>query len=264
MTFEDQLGRVVQLAHWPPRRIISLVPSQTDLLHYLGLDTEVVGITKFCIKPAQWFATKTRIGGTKTLNFDKIKALQPDLIIGNKEENDRSQIEALSELFPVWLSDVSSLPDALDMMRRAAHICGKAQIANELTAAISAAFEGLVQPPKRVRVAYLIWRKPYMAVASATFVHDMLHHAGFDNVFSHLSRYPQVSAIDLQKADPDVILLSSEPFPFSTKHIREISEICPGAQVQLADGEMFSWYGPKMLGLPDYFRQLNQELGICQ
>jgi ABC-type Fe3+-hydroxamate transport system substrate-binding protein len=263
MTFEDQMGRSVQLTHWPPRRIISLVPSQTEFFHYIGLDAQIVGITKFCVKPAEWFATKTRIGGTKTLHLEKIKALQPDLIIGNKEENERAQIETLSELFPVWMSDVLNLPDALDMMRRAGHVCGRSLAADALAADISRAFDLLPLPVKRPRALYLIWRKPYMAAASGTFVQDMLQRAGFENVLADQCRYPQISTAALQRADPDVILLSSEPFPFSEKHIRELKEICPRAQVHLADGELFSWYGPRMLHAPAYFQQLNRELGIC-
>ena len=113
MLFYDQLQRSVQMPQWPPRRIISLVPSQTELLHALGLQEEVVGITKFCVHPAEWFQQKIRIGGTKTLDLQKIANLQPDLIIGNKEENDQAQIELLAAHHPVWMSDISTLEDAL-------------------------------------------------------------------------------------------------------------------------------------------------------
>ena len=118
MLIADQMHRKIHLPRFPLRRIISLVPSQTELLYDLGLEEEVVGITKFCVHPPEWFQSKARVGGTKTIHFEKIKALQPDLIIGNKEENEREQIEALAECFPVWMSDIATLEDALDMMLR--------------------------------------------------------------------------------------------------------------------------------------------------
>ncbi|MFZ4633478.1 MAG: helical backbone metal receptor, partial [Saprospiraceae bacterium] len=216
MLFTDQLERPVALANHPPQRIISLVPSQTELLHNLGLDAEVVGITKFCVHPRTWFDAKTRVGGTKTLNLERIAALEPDLIIGNKEENERTQIEQLSALYPVWMSDVYTLHDALDMIGKVGNLCCRPEAATELIRQVHAAFGTLpaVQP---LRAAYLIWRKPYMAAGSHTFIDDMLGRAGFSNVFAHKSRYPEVSAADLAAASAQVILLSSEPFPFSEK-----------------------------------------------
>jgi ABC-type Fe3+-hydroxamate transport system substrate-binding protein len=159
---------------------------------------------------------------------------------------------------------VVTLPDALDMMRRAGHICGKTKAAEVLASNIGSAFANIHPPQKRLRVIYLIWRKPFMAAASGTFIQEMLRYAGFDNCVAHLSRYPQINVADLQACDPDLMLLSSEPFPFSEKHIREIQEICPRAHVHLADGEMFSWYGPRMLYAPEYFQHLCRELDICQ
>src|ERR1700741_3198050 len=110
MHFIDQTGRKISIPQIP-QRIISLVPSQTELLFDLGLDKEVVGITKFCVHPPEWFQTKTRVGGTKQLKIDLIKQLQPDLIIANKEENVKEQIEELEKHFPVWISDVNNLED---------------------------------------------------------------------------------------------------------------------------------------------------------
>lgn len=113
--YTDQLGRKIEL-NYIPKRIISVVPSQTELLHSLGMEEEVIGITKFCVHPQQWFRIKIRIGGTKQLDIGKIKNLQPDLIIANKEENTRDQIEKLAIHFPVWISDVNTLEDALSMI----------------------------------------------------------------------------------------------------------------------------------------------------
>lgn len=256
MISTDQMGRTLTLAQWPPQRMVSLVPSQTEFLADLGLHKEVVGITKFCIHPRVWFEEKKRVGGTKTIDIQKIVALKPDLIIGNKEENEQSQISALAQQFPVWMSDVCDLTQALDMMLQLGVITGKKAEAQLISTSVEKAFGLLKSPTSPRKVAYLIWRKPYMAAASGTFIDDMLHRAGFDNVFSALTRYPEVSAAQLAAAAPDCIFLSSEPYPFGLKHIAELQEICPGAQIQLVDGELFSWYGSRLLQSPAYFASL--------
>jgi len=272
MTFLDQMNRSVQLPHWPPRRIISLVPSQTEFLADLSLDDEVVGITKFCIHPNNWFQQKKRVGGTKTLDFHKIEVLKPDLIIGNKEENEQSQIEYLAQHYPVWMSDIYTLEDALDMMRKLGQVTGKTEKANAIIAEVENQFAHHFKPrrflkPTRFpeeggtpKVAYLIWRKPYMAAGSGTFIDDMLRRAGFDNVFTSLARYPEISHQQFKEARPDAILLSSEPYPFSEKHIAELQEICPDATIQLVDGELFSWYGSRLLQAPRYFAELREKI----
>lgn len=245
------------------QRIVSVVPSQTELLHALGLEQEVVGITKFCVHPAEWFQTKLRIGGTKTLNLEKIAALEPDLIIGNKEENEREQIEWLSARFPVWISDIYTLEDALDMIVQVGDLCGRPTQAALLYAQIREAFAALdagVRGQAPLRAAYYIWRKPFMVAARHTFIDDMLGRAGFENVFGHLERYPEVLREDLEMANPDIILLSSEPFPFSEKHVAEFQDICPSARVEIVDGEMFSWYGNRLLKSAAYFLELRQKL----
>lgn len=263
MTFTDQMHRTIELPVWPPQRIVSLVPSQTELLHALGLEPEVVGITKFCVHPKEWFSTKKRIGGTKTVNFEKMEALQPDLIIGNKEENDRAQIEALAERYPVWMSDIATLDDACDMIGRVGELTGKAAAANDWAAQIHSSFQNLAATHDRtrspLRAAYFIWRKPYMVAASGTFIHDMLGRSGFENVFSHHTRYPEITLEALAASQPEVILLSSEPYPFAEKHFGAFLEVCPTALIQVVDGEMFSWYGSRLLEAADYFRSLREK-----
>lgn len=255
------MGWQVALPNFPPQRIVSLVPSQTELLHDLGLGDRVVGITKFCVHPVAWFAEKQRVGGTKTLNFNKIAALRPDLILGNKEENERAQIELLAETYPVWMSDIRSLADAVEMIRGIGQLTDTAAPAEEIAEKIEAGFAALrstiYRPPSTV---YLIWRKPFMAAGGDTFIQTMLAAAGFANVFGDRSRYPEISVADLVAAQPEVVLLSSEPYPFREKHLAELHEICPAAKIQLVDGEMFSWYGSRLLFAPEYFRILRQNL----
>ena len=253
--FTDQIGRTVELPHIP-RRIISLVPSQTELLFSLGLDKQVVGITKFCIHPDAWFRSKPRIGGTKAIDFARIDALQPDLIIANKEENDRPQVEALAARYPVWVSDVKTLSDALTMIRSVGTLTGKEAGARDLANEIDAGFSKLTLPPKTSPAAYLIWYRPWMAAGSDTFIHQMLRYCGFDNVFGDRDRYPEIELNTLSGIPDLTILLSSEPYPFRQRHIDEIKQTLPHAKVLLVDGELFSWYGSRLLHSPAYFRQL--------
>ncbi|MCB9081654.1 MAG: ABC transporter substrate-binding protein [Lewinellaceae bacterium] len=252
----DQMGREVALSSFPPQRIISLVPSQTELLFDLGLRHEVVGITKFCLHPAAFFRSKPRIGGTKQVHLERVATLQPDLIIGNKEENDQVQIEALAEHYPVWMSDIYTLADALAMIHAVGNLVDRSEPAHTLTTEITRQFDALPHVSPQPRAAYLIWQEPLMVAAGQTFIDDMLGQAGFTNVFANLSRYPAITLDDLQESNPDLLFLSSEPYPFREKHLEAFQQQLPDTQVRLVDGEMFSWYGSRLLQAPAYFQQL--------
>lgn len=239
-----------------PKRIVSLVPSQTELLYDLNLNAETTGITKFCVHPQSWFKTKERVGGTKTVNIEKIHQLKPDLIIANKEENVKEQIEALAEDYPVWVTDVNNLADALQMIADIGKITGRSEAANTLINNTAGAFTEIPKMNEPVKTAYLIWRKPYMAAGGGTFINDMLQICGFENIFDATARYPEVNIAELQTAGCQLLLLSSEPYPFKQKHIDELSGQLPGSKIILVDGEMFSWYGSRLLQSPAYFTQL--------
>ena len=251
----DQTGQKITL-NGPPQRIISLVPSQTELLYALGLDKETIGITRFCIHPERWYRTKTRIGGTKDLHIDKIRDLHPDLVIANKEENTREQVEEIRKFCPVWTSDVSKLTDALEMIRGIGQLTGKNDKANRLAGVIEANLSTLSSEFKPCAAAYLIWKDPYMTVGGDTFINDMMKKCGLNNVFSHKLRYPEVTLEEIKAVSPNVVLLSSEPYPFREKHIETLERQLPGVKVCLADGEMFSWYGSRLLHSANYFRTL--------
>ncbi len=240
-----------------PRRIVSLVPSQTEFLFDLGLEEEVVGITKFCIHPESWFRSKTRIGGTKTVNIEKVRSLLPDLIIANKEENTQSDIEALEEIAPVWISDIFTLDDSLEMMHSLASICGKEEKASELIAEIEDSFKQL-SFDRKIKTLYLIWKDPYLAAAKNTFIDDMLQRCGFENFLSTETRYPEWKPDPAQA--PELILLSSEPYPFKENHIAELQAIFPQAKIMLVDGEMFSWYGSRLRFAAGYFNELMKNI----
>lgn len=255
-THIDQLGRTIEVpAH--PQRIVSLVPSQTELLFDLGLGDRVLGITKFCTHPELWFRTKRRVGGTKKLKFDVIRELNPDLILANKEENNQADIEQLEKEFPVWVSDVNDLDSALEMIRSIAELTNGD--ASELMAEIALGFQQLKPMAAKKKTLYLIWKDPYMAAGSDTFINDMMQRCGFANAVSE-SRYPEFSEEALALLNPELILLSSEPYPFKEKQIQELQVLLPKASIKLVDGEMFSWYGSRLKLAPTYFKELASSL----
>jgi len=256
--YKDQAGRSVTLTNIP-KRIISLVPSQTELLFDLGLDEEVIGITKFCIHPAAWFYTKTRVGGTKSLHIKIIDELEPDLIIANKEENDQDQITELMNHYPVWISDVNDPASAYDMITVLGAICGKEDRSMSLINQVKknfATLPPLVKSKDSRSACYLIWRNPYMTIGGDTFIHKMLETAGFDNIYGSANRYPELSIDELRNSNCKYLLLSSEPYPFKQKHIEELQQELPQTTILLVDGEMFSWYGSRLIKAPAYFEQL--------
>jgi ABC-type Fe3+-hydroxamate transport system substrate-binding protein len=255
--YTDQLSRSIEISA-QPKRIISVVPSQTELLYDLGLREEVIGITKFCVHPEEWFKTKARIGGTKQLNIQKIKELKPDLIIANKEENRKDDIEELEKEFPVWISDVHDLSSAYAMINDIGKIVGRENESASLIKNIAFEFSKLSSDQRKLRTAYLIW-DPYLTIGNDTFIHQMLSYAGFENIFSDKTRYPAIEVNELIERNCELLLLSSEPYPFKQKHIEELQSFLPKTKMLLVDGELFSWYGSRMLHAPSYFQRLHAE-----
>ena len=240
-----------------PKKIISLVPSITELLHHLELEQEVIAITKFCIHPVEWFRNKPKIGGTKNIHIKRIKELQPDLVIASKEENEQEQVEELAAAgFNIWLTDVKNARDAFEMIKDIGTITGKIPEAKKLLTDLKREFGRLPVKNTGIKTAYLIWRNPYMTVGGDSFVNDMLQLCGLENAFNRQPRYPKISIEDIRDAGCILVLLSTEPYPFKEKHMQEFQQQLPGAKVLLADGEMFSWYGSRMLKMPQYFLHL--------
>lgn len=261
-SFKDQLGNQIQI-NFPPKRIVSLVPSQTELLFDLGLDEQIVGLTKFCIHPIEKFAAKQKVGGTKKLNLNVIRDLKPDLIIGNKEENSKVDIETLQEEFPVWMSDIYTLEDAGRTIDDIGTLIDRQPEANYLNHLITAGFRDLqtlaLQRGINKTAAYVIWKEPYMFAGRNTFIHDVLTKIGLRNIITQ-SRYPAIDLSLLVELDPDFVFLSSEPYPFKQKHIEEIAKVLPQAKVLLVDGEMFSWYGSRLVKAVQYFFDFQRQL----
>lgn len=244
-----------------PQRIISLVPSQTELLYSLGLEKEVEGITKFCLHPAQWRQEKTIVGGTKSVHKDIIKVLSPDLIIGNKEENTEEMIEELKDIAPIFITDIYNLEDALSMISSVGKITNRVEKATEIATTIADQFATLkTSNQNTLKAAYFIWRDPWMVVGSQNFIHELFPYLQLKNAFEHLERYPVIDWQDPIWKEVDIILLSSEPYPFKEKHIEEVQKHVPHAQIILVDGELFSWYGSRLIQTPAYFNSLKESI----
>lgn len=249
------MGNGIQLSA-PPRRIVSLVPSQTELLFDLGLDTEVVGITKYCVHPEHWQKEKALVGGTKNFQIEAIDRLQPDLIIANREENTKEGIEELRKKYPVWVSEIYSLEDSLQMIERVGALVDKIERSQYIISEIRKGFETVQKLPSR-KVLYLIWRKPWMAAGQNTFINDMLSRIGLRNCLPESSRYPELSNDEMISLNPEVVFLSSEPYPFKEKHIAELQSILSQSKIMLVDGEMFSWYGSRLMKAGEYCAKLD-------
>lgn len=256
MEFMDQLGNTIRLPEYP-KSIISLVPSLTESLFDLGLDDEIVGVTRYCILPKDKVANRTKIGGTKEFDFQVIDELKPDLIIGNKEENYREGILRLQEKYPVWISDIVTIEDALQMLRSMGKLVNRCENAEQLIDEINISLDRLEFDPS-LKAAYLIWKNPYMVAAGDTFINEMLQRCGFINIFRSKKGYPQISLDELDEAD--VIMLSSEPYPFVAKDIEIIRKRCSTQHVCLVDGAIFSWYGSRLKYAAGYFRGLHESL----
>jgi ABC-type Fe3+-hydroxamate transport system substrate-binding protein len=256
---KDMMGRAVFIPK-DPQRIISLVPSLSELLYSLGLDNRVVGITKFCVHPHVWEESKAKVGGTKKVNIKAIQALNPDLIIANKEENSAQDIEVLSSLYPVWVSDINSFDEALHAIEWLGEITQSEKRASYLNFAIHKAWSNIAlhEIPSRT-CAYLIWNDPLMAVGRGCFINSILEKLNLSNIITE-KRYPEISFAFLRKEKPDYIFLSSEPYPFKKTHRNKIQQELPDSKIILVDGEMFSWYGSRMIAATDYFNRLLNQL----
>ncbi|WNH12933.1 ABC transporter substrate-binding protein [Thalassobellus suaedae] len=263
MKIEDQLNRTIHLKEIP-KRIISLVPSQTELLCDLGLKSALVGVTKFCVHPHNIKKEVTVVGGTKQIDLKKIKSLSPDIILCNKEENTKEIVEACELICHVHVSDIFTIEDSLELIKQYGDIFDRHKEAGEIIARINeevADFKVFIKDQPTLKTAYFIWKKPYMVAGSNTFINYLLRLNKFENVYEVSERYPEVN-LDKKHVNKtlQVVLLSSEPFPFKEKHKKIFQENYPTAKIVLADGEMFSWYGSRLLKAFRYFKQLRLNL----
>ncbi|QOD62124.1 ABC transporter substrate-binding protein [Polaribacter haliotis] len=260
MIFKDQINTVFELKK-TPKRIISLVPSQTELLVDLGLKDSIVGLTKFCVHPNHFIKTKTIVGGTKTINIDKIKALKPDIILCNKEENTKEIVEICQQIAPTHVSDIYTISDSIEVIKQYGNIFSKEKEAQSLVLKLTVIIEDFnqfIENKPTLKIIYFIWKNPWMIAGNNTFINYLLALNKFENVYKNLSRYPEVALENLKKSD--LILLSSEPYPFKENNIKEIEGHSKNAKIILVDGEYFSWYGSRLLKSFDYFKELRNSI----
>lgn len=259
MIIKDQLKRELHIKE-VPKRIISLVPSQTELLVDLGLEDSIVGITKFCVHPKHLRKQKTIVGGTKNIKLKKIQDLQPDIILCNKEENSKEIIESLLDIAPIHISDIYNLEDNFELFEMYGELFQVKEKAIELTLEIKnqrKIFKDFIHGKPKIKASYFIWKNPWMVAASNTFINTMLNEAGFINAFESETRYPNIDLNHNANQESEVLLLSSEPFPFKEKQVLELKSKFPNKKVIIVDGELFSWYGSRLLQSYSYFKSLH-------
>jgi iron complex transport system substrate-binding protein len=263
MKLVDQIG-IEHTFETSPKRIISLVPSQTELLFDLGQEEKIVGITKFCVHPYHFKTTKKIVGGTKIVHFEKIRLLQPDLIIANKEENTKEIVEELSKICPVWVTDIITIEDNFKMISDFGQLLNcrtEAQKWNDKLAFDLSDFQNFVKEKPFVKVAYFIWKNPYMVAGKNTFINFLLELNRFDNIYKEKGRYPEVEIKKMRaEGDPDLVFLSSEPYPFKEDDAFEIGRFTHHAKTIFVDGEMFSWYGSHLAKSFAYFKQIHRRI----
>lgn len=234
-------------------RIISLVPSLTELLLDLGLSDQLVGRTRFCVRPEDKVDDIPIIGGTKNPRIDKILDAEPDLIIANQEENRKEDIDELQKMCEVMVTDIRTIEDALLAIYELGKRLDVQQKAQQMIERINQLYEDRPNEPP-LQTAYFIWRNPWMSVGNDTYIHDVMQQWNLTNIFGFKKRYPIIKMEDVHNFNPELILLSTEPYPFKEKHITEVEDYCPDTRILQVDGQWFSWYGTAMLRS---FEQLN-------
>jgi ABC-type Fe3+-hydroxamate transport system substrate-binding protein len=250
---KDALGQSLSFRH-EPQRIVSLVPSLTQTFCDAGLENRLKGVTKFCVHPGHIRQKATVIGGTKNPRTDDILRLNPDFIVANKEENRREDIETLAKHCPVYTTDIKTLSDFSEFCTDMSSLFKESSFAT-----IKESTDTVIQNKhtgQTLKVCYLIWKDPYMTVGQDTYIHHMMAHHGFDNVFDHEVRYPEINEEDIQNSQADFVFLSSEPYPFKDKDINELRQSVTHKEIILVDGEMFSWYGSAISKAHEYLSKL--------
>ena len=244
-------------------KIISLVPSLTELLVTLGLEENIVGVTKFCVHPNNLKKDKVVVGGTKNIHLEKIKALQPDIILCNKEENTKEIVENCSLIATTHVSDICTIADILALIAYYGTLFSCEEKASNLTKALQDKikdFKHFIKDKPKLKVVYFIWKNPWMVAANHTFINHLLELTKLENCYKNENRYPEISLDDLKTKKIDAVFLSSEPYPFKGKNTIDFKEVAINAKVILVNGEYFSWYGSRLLKAFDYFKELREKL----
>jgi ABC-type Fe3+-hydroxamate transport system substrate-binding protein len=255
-TYFDHLNRKISI-NYPPKRIVSLVPSISELIYDLDLSKELVGVTRYCIHPENLLKEKTIVGGTENVDIELIKSLNPDFIIANKEENSKYDIDKLAD-YPVFVSHIRNFDEALSFILEIGEITNCQSIAESMVSGIIREFSEFEVSKPAKTVVYLVWKEPFITINGNTFINDMLRKAGFINVFNQKEEsYPKITIEEIYAKNPDYIFLASEPYPFTNKHEEEYRKLFPESKILNVDGEIFAWYGSHLIKAPNYFKQLS-------
>lgn len=260
--FVDAIGQ--RHARCLDARIVSLVPSITELLCDLGLAGRLVGRTGFCIHPATTVATIPKVGGTKDVNIDKIRQLAPTHLVVNIDENEKPTVDLLAQFVPHVVVTHPLVPeDNLALARLVGGVFGADEAAASWCEAFGrelAALRALPPAPART-VLYCIWKDPWMTVSADTYIGAMLHELGWQvaPLAQDGSRYPRFAWSQELVDQLDAVLLSSEPYRFTEEHADALERQI-GKPVLLVDGEMMSWYGSRALAGVRYLRELRARL----
>jgi ABC-type Fe3+-hydroxamate transport system substrate-binding protein len=265
MRYVDALKRRVTIKS-PPKRIVSLVPSLTEALFVFGVDKAVVGVTNFCVEPREGVGEKPKVGGTKTLNVDRVLELEPELVVASAEENRKEDIQALiDEGLRVYVTLPSTVEEAIELLEQLADMTGAgrkaARVVKEARAALDdmrARNDGMAP----VSTFCPIWRNPWMSIGPGTYMHDFVTVCGGANIFAwRHERYPRIELAEMAERNPEVVLLPDEPYRFSSKHVPEIAAFSDVPAVQngriyLVDGKRLCWYGPRIASSLRYVSEL--------
>ncbi len=249
----DDANRRIALPH-PARRIVSLVPSLTETLFALGCGQAVVGVTRYCTEPTGTVERITRVGGTKNPDLQRIRALHPDLVLVNAEENRKEDFEALEGAgLNVFVSFTHRAREVNDLLRKLGALAGTSTAARRMGGELTQTLAQVetVHSAPRPRIFCPIWKNPWMSFNRDTYADDMLWLAGGQNVCrDSAERYCQVSLADIAAEQPEVILLPDEPYVFRRKDLQDLEPLRETAafqrkRVHFIDGKALSWYGPR-------------------
>lgn len=258
MECKDQLVSTLKFLEIP-KRIVCLVPSLTELLVDLGLEENIVGVTKFCVHPTHIRKEKKIVGGTKNVNFDRIQSLQPDFILCNKEENTKEIVTKCKAISNTYVSDIYEIKDVLELIKDLGNIFNCNSNAVKILTSLKSKLDNFNPINQKKKVAYFIWKDPWMVAANSTFINHLLNINGFENVYQSKERYPEVTLTELAEIkDLDFVFLSSEPYPFKETHVKLLKHSFPNSKILIVDGEFFSWYGSRLIKAFEYFWELQK------
>ena len=261
MQFFDDLGKTIFI-NKIPKRIVSLCPSITETLCELGLSDKIIACTDYCIHPIDKVKNINKIGGPKNFSEEKILKLSPDIIFAVKEENDANKIINISKKITTYVFDINSIKEGIELIKALGNIFEIQNIANVFIEKILEGYKNLPKVNSNIQCLYLVWKNPYIAVGSGSFIDSVLNKLNLRNCLRNSEKkYPKINLNNFEN-NFDLIILPSEPYRFSNKDIEELENVFPEKVIIKVDGEMFSWYGTHQLKSISYFDKFVEKLNL--